>query len=86
MFDADNGDIVINFPTKEHYNNPSKMEYITEGIVDLVRVIEERKIKSVAIPALGCGEGGLDWGEVKFEIINVFKDVNTSALLYEPQE
>lgn len=44
---------------------PSKMEYVNLGLTDLVRVIRERGIKSIALPALGCGLGGLDWMEVK---------------------
>ncbi len=56
---------IINFPTKKDWRHPSKMEYVSLGLVDLVRVIHERGIKSIALPALGCGLGGLDWIEVK---------------------
>jgi O-acetyl-ADP-ribose deacetylase (regulator of RNase III) len=56
---------VINFPTKKHWRDPSKYEWIEEGLKDMVKKIEEYKITSVAIPALGCGNGGLEWDKVK---------------------
>ncbi|KAK0348315.1 hypothetical protein LTR94_037752, partial [Friedmanniomyces endolithicus] len=52
---------IINFPTKRHWRGKSRMEDIDAGLVDLVRVIRERKIRSIAIPPLGSGLGGLDW-------------------------
>ena len=59
---------IINFPTKQHWRRPSKMEWIAEGLRDLRRVIEDKHIKSIALPPLGCGNGGLDWSEVRPEI------------------
>ena len=50
---------VIHFPTKNHFRNPSRLEYIEQGLIDLARVIEERELPSAALPALGCGLGGL---------------------------
>src|ERR1700722_142939 len=51
---------IIHFPTKQHWRNPSKIEWIKEGLQDLLRVIREHKIKSIALPPLGSGNGGLD--------------------------
>lgn len=59
-----NDKLIINFPTKNQWRKPSKMEYIKQGIEDLIRIINEQKIKSIAIPPLGSGNGGLDWSEV----------------------
>ncbi len=56
---------IINFPTKDHWRNKSRMQYIDDGLQDLVRQIRARGIQSVAIPALGCDLGGLDWAEVR---------------------
>jgi O-acetyl-ADP-ribose deacetylase (regulator of RNase III) len=56
---------VINFPTKQHWKNNSQLEDVKAGLDDLVRVVTERGIRSVAIPALGCGNGGLDWQVVR---------------------
>ncbi len=59
---------IINFPSKKHWRDPSKLEWITAGLEDLRRVITERGIRSVAVPALGCGNGGLNWADVPREI------------------
>ena len=57
--------IIINFPTKTEWFKKSQYEYVEEGLKDLVRVIEAHKIESIAIPALGCGHGGLQLGQGK---------------------
>ncbi|MCK8608519.1 macro domain-containing protein [Agromyces sp. C10] len=57
--------LIINFPTKKHWRADSRMEYVREGLKDLVRVIQEHRISSIAIPPLGSGNGGLDWGKVR---------------------
>lgn len=66
----DKNRFIINFPTKKHWRNPSKIEWIRDGLQDLVSVILEKQIKSIAIPKLGCGAGGLEWVDVKKEIEN----------------
>lgn len=57
--------IIINFPTKTEWRLESKYEYIEEGLKELARVIDEHSIESIAIPPLGCGNGGLKWDKVK---------------------
>ncbi len=56
---------IINFPTKQHWRGDSRIEWITEGLQDLHRFLIENKVKSIAIPPLGAGNGGLDWAEVR---------------------
>lgn len=56
---------VINFPTKGHWRSPSRLPDIERGLNDLVRVIRELEIVSLALPPLGCGNGGLDWSDVE---------------------
>ncbi len=56
---------IINFPTKRHWKEASRMEYITTGLEALKVVLREKGIESVALPPLGCGNGGLDWHEVR---------------------
>ena len=41
------------------------MEYVSAGLDDLVKQIETLGIRSVAIPKLGCGLGGLDWNKIR---------------------
>ena len=55
---------ILNFPTKKHWRNPSKLSYISDGLSFLSRSYEEWGITSLAFPALGCGHGGLSWSEV----------------------
>lgn len=59
---------VIHFPTKKHWRFPSKIEWVRSGLADLRKVVEARGIRSLALPALGCGAGGLDWHEVRLEV------------------
>ncbi|MCA9682970.1 MAG: macro domain-containing protein [Myxococcales bacterium] len=56
---------VLNFPTKQHWKNPSEIEWIEAGLQKFVAEYEEQGISSVSFPQLGCGNGGLDWAEVK---------------------
>lgn len=52
---------VVDFPTKRHWSDKSRVEDIRAGLISLVCVVLTREVKSIAIPALGCGLGGLDW-------------------------
>lgn len=56
---------IINFPTKRHWRANSRLEWIEAGLEDLRRVVVERGIRSIAVPPLGCGNGGLDWADVR---------------------
>jgi O-acetyl-ADP-ribose deacetylase (regulator of RNase III) len=64
---------IVNFPTKDHWRDGSKMEFVEEGLRDLVRVVKSVGIRSIAIPALGCGHGGLDWAEVEPRVKAAFE-------------
>lgn len=76
---------IINFPTKKHWIHPSRMDYITAGLADLVRVIRERDIHSVALPPLGCGSGGLEWSAVRPVIEHVLSDLaGVQVVVFEP--
>ena len=76
---------IINFPTKTHWRVKTKIEWVEEGLKDLVRTIVEKKIHSIAIPPLGCGNGGLDWREVAPLIASVLQDVEgVNVIVYEP--
>lgn len=76
---------IVNFPTLAHWSDQSELRHIEAGLQDLVRVVEEKKIESIAIPPLGCGVGGLDWGDVRQLIEDAFQGVeNVQVHLYEP--
>ncbi len=76
---------IINFPTKTHWRVKTKIEWVEEGLKDLVRVIRDKKIHSIAIPPLGCGNGGLDWSDVHPLIEASLADQDgVSAIVYEP--
>lgn len=65
LFTLEGPRFLINFPTKAHWRSKSKISYIEDGLDALVNAIQEHSIKSIAIPPLGCGNGGLNWAEVK---------------------
>ncbi len=76
---------IINFPTKGHWKYPSKIKWIEDGLADLARVIEEKKIQSVAIPPLGSGNGGLQWTEVRPLIEKALGSLKgVKVMVYEP--
>lgn len=75
---------IINFPTKKHWRYPSRYEYIESGLKALVDVIKEYGIKSIAIPPLGCGNGGLQWDVVRKMIEDALQDVDAEVVVYEP--
>lgn len=78
---------IINFPTKKHWRYPSKIEWVKEGLKDLRNFLVHNKIRSIAIPPLGCGNGKLKWSDVKPLIINFLGDIsNLEILLFEPSE
>ena len=83
----DTGDrIIVNFPTKNKWREKSKIEYIISGLDALVDVIKVYNISSVAIPPLGCGNGGLVWAEVKEIMTQKLKDISEyiDIYIYEP--
>lgn len=76
--------LIINFPTKKHWKNPSEYHFIEEGLNDLKRILQENSIQSIAIPPLGAGNGGLDWARVKQLIVSELNDCGSEIIIYEP--
>ena len=75
---------IVNFPTKRHWRSPSQMAWVTEGLHDLRRFLIENHVKSVAVPPLGAGNGGLKWPEVREQIVDVLSDLDVDILVFEP--
>lgn len=76
---------IINFPTKKHWRDPSRLEYVRAGLVALVSEVKTRGIRSIAIPPLGCGNGGLAWSEVQPLIDQALSELpGIRARVFEP--
>lgn len=75
---------VINFPTKGHWRSKSRLADIESGLADLVRVVQALGIKSIAIPPLGCGNGGLEWADVLPMIRRAFNPLGSVEVKVYP--
>lgn len=76
---------IINFPTKRHWKGKSRIEDVESGLIALANEVRERGIKSIAIPPLGSGLGGLDWNDVRPRIEAALRDLpGVDVLIYEP--
>jgi O-acetyl-ADP-ribose deacetylase (regulator of RNase III) len=78
--------IVINFPTKAHWREKSNLKDIESGLRALIEVVKTERIRSIAVPPLGCGNGGLDWNQVRPKIEKAFSEVRDVAVqLFYPE-
>jgi hypothetical protein len=90
MFITQSGELmgpqwIVNFPTKQHWRAKSKIEWIEEGLTDLRRFILEYDVRSIAIPALGAGNGGLEWQAVKAKVEQAMADLTEVDIrVFEP--
>jgi O-acetyl-ADP-ribose deacetylase (regulator of RNase III) len=76
---------IINFPTKRHWRGKSRMEDIDSGLMDLVEVLRGKNIRSIAVPPLGSGLGGLNWAEVRPRIVAALEKLeDVKVTNYEP--
>jgi hypothetical protein len=77
---------IVNFPTKRHWRGQSRMGDIEAGLQSLVKEIRDRGIRSIAIPPLGSGLGGLDWAQVRPRIEKALGSLeNVAVVVFEPQ-
>lgn len=79
---------IVNFPTKNKWRGKSKFEYIYVGLEELVRLLSTTNVSSIAIPPLGCGNGGLSWYEVKPVILDYLSGLEDQLdiIIYEPSK
>jgi O-acetyl-ADP-ribose deacetylase (regulator of RNase III) len=76
---------IINFPTKKHWRHPSQLAWIEDGLSDLRHVIERLKIRSIALPPLGSGNGGLEWSVVRPRVEALLGNLaDVEVIVYEP--
>jgi O-acetyl-ADP-ribose deacetylase (regulator of RNase III) len=77
---------VVNFPTKKLWREPSRLEWIDRGLQTLRAQVEARNVESLAIPALGCGLGGLPWDKVRDKIFLRLRPlIGVDVFLYPPR-
>jgi O-acetyl-ADP-ribose deacetylase (regulator of RNase III) len=76
--------IILNFPTKDHWRSPSRLADIERGLDYFVQHYVEWGIKSVAFPPLGCGNGGLNWGEVGPLMYGKLRKLDIPIEVYAP--
>jgi len=75
--------VIVNFATKDHWRNPSKYEWIESGLIQLKEFLQNKNY-SMAMPALGCSNGQLEWNKVKILIENYLNGLNNTIEVYEP--
>lgn len=76
---------IINFPTKRHWRAKSRKSDVECGLVSLVHEVRSREIRSIALPALGCGNGGLDWEDIRPLIEKAFESMpEVDVVLFGP--
>lgn len=77
---------IINFPTKRHWRGKSRMEDIESGLVALTDEVRSRGIRSIAVPPLGAGLGGLAWHQVRERIEAALSDLeDVRVVVFEPR-
>lgn len=84
LYDSSDVPLILNFPTKNHWKSPSKISYLHKGLQILVENYKEWGIKSIAVPPLGCGNGGLDWNEVGPVIYDYLTKLDIPVELFVP--
>jgi len=80
-----NAQWILNFPTKDHWRNPSKIEWIENGLKCFLENYKDLGISSIAFSALGCGKGGLWWVDVKPIMEGYLCQLDISVEIYRPQ-
>src|SRR5690606_22866921 len=84
VYHDESGQIILNFPTKDHWRSASKLADIECGLDYFVTHAAEWGITSVAFPALGCGNGGLDWAVIKPLMCAKLSALNIPVEIYAP--
>ena len=76
---------IVNFPTKQHWRLPTEIAWVRDGLVALRDTIQDKQISSIALPPLGCGNGGLQWSVVRPLVEEVLSGLRAvEILVYEP--
>ena len=73
----------LNFPTKKHWRNPSKLEWIEAGLQKFVATYEQQGITEISFPRLGCGNGNLDWADVQPMMEHYLSDLSITVFIHD---
>lgn len=84
VWTAPSGERVINLPTKDAWREPSRLEFVTAGLDALREYLAGAGPVAVAVPALGCGRGGLNWDSVRPLMIERLSGLAASIFMYGP--
>jgi O-acetyl-ADP-ribose deacetylase (regulator of RNase III) len=76
--------LILNVPTKTDWRLPSQYDYVNRGLTALRKYLLANRILSLAVPALGCGNGGLDWGVIRPMIEQQLAGLDCAIFVYEP--
>lgn len=76
--------LIINFPTKTHWQLPSEYSYIERGLIAFAHFVKTERLTKIALPALGCGNGGLNWLIVKEIISEHLQEIDANFEIYTP--
>lgn len=82
VFQLENENFIVNFPTKKHWKDPSRLEYVEESLEAMKTWIVREDIRSVAMPKVGCGLGGLYWEDVQPKIEAALRDLECEVTIY----
>lgn len=85
VYSADDGKIIVNFPTKDHWRNDSNPHWIQKGLDIIKKNYRAWGITSLALPPLGCGNGGLEWRNVRKMMIATLRDIDIPIEIYQPR-
>lgn len=77
------GNWILNFPTKIHWRNPSRLEWVEAGLQKFVLGYKEHGINEISFPRLGCGNGGLDWDDVRPLMENYLRDLPIRVYIHD---
>ena len=84
LYWLDKSTVFISLPTKRHWRDPSKLEWIAAGLDATIKACEAENIPTIAIPMLGCGCGELIWADVRALIRERFDKTAVKAYIYGP--
>lgn len=76
---------VLNFPTKTTWRLPSELSYIEQGLETFVSSYKEMGISSISFPPLGCGNGSLQWSEVRPVMENYLRNLEIPIYIHDRQ-